>query len=207
MRLIDDVISHSGLLENPGTDEISTKDINNIRAIHTTGEQIILGSNAGTWVVSGDYSNVYEIDQQEIIPGFISEIITIGDSDNMTILGAAEPGKYSNLELMNPKSNDSDSDGIPDGWELGNGLDPTDPWDARLDFDFDGLDLDQSGDGIYERLWTNLDEFRYVERTEEGYNSTNPNVGDTDGDGLSDGENISDFSMRVQIYGAIIMCN
>ena len=74
------------------------------------------------------------------------------------------------------KSNDSDSDGIPDGWELGNGLDPTDPWDARLDFDFDGLDLDQSGDGIYERLWTNLDEFRYIERTEDGYNSTIPTL-------------------------------
>ena len=104
MRLIDDVISHSGLLENPGTDEISTKDINNIGQF-ILSEQIILGSNAGTWVVSGDYSNVSEIDQQEIIPGFISEIITIGDSDNMTILGAAEPEKYD--KLMNPKSNDS----------------------------------------------------------------------------------------------------
>ena len=98
MRLIDDVISHSGLLENPGSDVISTREINSIRAIHTTGEQIILGSNAGTWVVSGDYSNVYEIDQQEIIPGHISEIITIGESDNMTIFGAAEPGQFSNLE-------------------------------------------------------------------------------------------------------------
>ncbi|MEC8353875.1 MAG: hypothetical protein VXZ47_06010 [Candidatus Thermoplasmatota archaeon] len=187
MRLIDNVITHSGLLENPGSEEISTRDINSIRSIHTTGDQIILGSSAGTWVVSGDYSNVYEIDEQEIIPGYITQITTIGDSENMTIFGAAAPGKYSNLELMNPKSNDSDSDGIPDGWEIGNGLDPTDPWDALLDFDFDGLDLDQSGDGIYERLWTNLDEFRYVERTEEGYNSTNPNAGDTDGDGLSDG--------------------
>ena len=59
----------------------------------------------------------------------------------------------------------------------------------------------------YERLWTNLDEFRYVERTEEGYNSTNPNVGDTDGDGLSDGEEYFGFFYEVQIYGAIILCN
>ena len=66
MRLIDGVISHSGLLENPGSEEISTRDINNIRAIHTTGQQIILGSNAGTWMVSGDYSNVYEIAEQEL---------------------------------------------------------------------------------------------------------------------------------------------
>ena len=61
MRLIDNVISHSGLLENPGSNEISTRDINSIRAIHSTGQQIILGSNAGTWVLSGDYSNVYEL--------------------------------------------------------------------------------------------------------------------------------------------------
>ena len=114
MRLIDNVITHSGLLENPGSEEISTRDINSIRSIHTTGDQIILGSSAGTWVVSGDYSNVYEIDEQEIIPGYITQITTIGDSENMTIFGAAAPGKYSNLELMNPKSNDSDSDGIPD---------------------------------------------------------------------------------------------
>ena len=89
MRLIDNVITHSGLLENPGSEEISTRDINSIRSIHTTGDQIILGSSAGTWVVSGDYSNVYEIDEQEIIPGYITQITTIGKSENMTIFGAA----------------------------------------------------------------------------------------------------------------------
>ena len=193
MRLIDNVISHSGLLENPGSNEVSTRDINSIRAIHSTGQQIILGSNAGTWILSGDYSNVYEIDQQETMPGYISEIATIGISKNMTIFASSQPGQFSNLELMNPKSNDSDGDGMPDGWEIGNNLDPTDPWDALLDFDYDGLDLDQSGDGILERLWTNLDEFRYVERTDDGFNSTNPNVGDTDGDGLSDGEEYFGF--------------
>ncbi len=187
LRLIDNVISHSSLLENPGSDDISSKDANNIRAIYSTGEQIILGSNAGTWILSGDYSNVYEIDKQELIPGHISEIATYVENDNMTIFAASDPGEYSNLELINPNSNDSDSDGIPDGWELGNGLDPTDPWDALLDFDFDGLDLDQSNDGIFERLWTNIDEFRYEKRTDNGFNSTDPKLGDTDGDGLGDG--------------------
>ena len=36
-------------------------------------------------------------------------------------------------------------------------------------------------------MWTNLDEFRYTRLTPEGYNSTDPRVGDTDGDGLGDG--------------------
>ena len=41
--------------------------------------------------------------------------------------------------------------------------DPTDPWDALLDGDVDGLRL--SGDGQIVRNWTNLDEYRYVART------------------------------------------
>ena len=94
---------------------------------------------------------------------------------------------------MDPGSNDSDGDGIPDGWELGNGMDPTDPWDSLLDFDIDGIDLDQSEDGILERLWTNIDEYQYQARTPDGFNSTNPQVGDTDGDGLGDGEEYFGF--------------
>ena len=193
MRLVDNVISHSLQFENPGDEKTSSRDLNNIYSIHATGEEVVIGSSAGTWILAGDYSNVYEIGTQESIPGVITEIITLETNGMTKILGSSTPGQYSNLELINPKSNDSDSDGIPDGWEVGNGLDPTDPWDARLDFDFDGLDLDQSGDGILERLWTNLDEYRYVERTVDGYNSTDPNNGDTDGDGLSDGEEYFGF--------------
>ena len=44
-----------------------------------------------------------------------------------------------------------------------------------------------------ERLWTNLKEFRYVKLTPEGYNSTDPRVGDTDGDGVGDGSEYYGF--------------
>lgn len=70
-------------------------------------------------------------------------------------------------EFVVTGSADSDSDGLPDDFELSNNLNPSDPSDAREDPDRDGLN--------------NLDEFR------QGTNLRNP---DTDGDGLRDGEEI-----------------
>ncbi|MDD5760276.1 MAG: thrombospondin type 3 repeat-containing protein [Desulfobulbaceae bacterium] len=64
---------------------------------------------------------------------------------------------------------DSDNDGMPDEWEVQNGLDPLNPADAQLDADADGL--------------VNLDEF---------LNGTNPHNPDTDNDGFGDGLEVAD---------------
>ena len=64
-------------------------------------------------------------------------------------------------DMNNP---DSDGDGLPDGWEVGYGLNPNSATDANADPDGDGL--------------TNSQEYA---------TGTNPNAADTDGDGQDDG--------------------
>lgn len=67
-------------------------------------------------------------------------------------------------EVPKEQSVDADNDGMLDAWELEHGLDSTDPMDAELDPDQDGL--------------TNLQEFLAL---------TDPLDSDTDGDRLPDG--------------------
>jgi hypothetical protein len=63
---------------------------------------------------------------------------------------------------------DADCDGLPDAWELANGLDPNDPRDLLADADHDGLNA-----------------------AEEYARGTSPRKADTDGDGFSDGAEVA----------------
>jgi hypothetical protein len=91
----------------------------------------------------------------------------------ITILAANEPTFAEPLTLtpitvnLVPLGPDTDGDGMPDGYELSNGLDP-----ARND-----AGEDPDGDGL-----TNLDEFQL---------GTDPHNADTDFDGLNDGDEIA----------------
>ena len=90
--------------------------------------------------------------------------------------------KYTNLEEYqkgtNPTDNDTDNDGIIDGWEYWFGLNPNNDNDAIQDFDNDGYDFDNNGEIDENEIFTNLEEF---------LNKTNPNSNDTDNDKMLDG--------------------
>ena len=183
--LVSGAIEHSGLLEHPGIDGSTISEANDIHSIQPTDNELLLGSGWGLWSLSGDHAAVYGATDQEWIPGTIAAIANHDISGAATVFVGIDPGMYSNLELMDPMANDSDSDGMIDGWEVQYGLDPTDPWDAFLDADGDGVNLDD--DPIQERAWRNLDEFRYTARTPNGYDATDPRLVDTDADGVGDG--------------------
>ena len=66
------------------------------------------------------------------------------------------------VSAQNPLEKDTDADGMPDNWEFEHGLNPTDPNDANLDYNYNNL--------------TNLEEYR------KGWD---PHAKDNDNDGIS----------------------
>ena len=162
---------------------------NDVHSIHTFGNQVIVGSKDGTWVLEGGYQGVTGMsDNQTFLPGLVSSLTTLESSESIILFAGISPGNYMNIMPIDPQSTDSDLDGMPDGWEFIHGLDPTDPYDRDRDADADGILYDSEfGEGV-DRSWTNLDEFRFITNSENGFNGTDPRNIDTDGDGLTDGE-------------------
>src|SRR5579864_7928385 len=85
----------------------------------------------------------------------------------VVMISALQEGALGVLRLQVVLSGSTVGDGIPDDWKVAHSLDPNDPYVAMEDPDHDGL--------------TNLEEYQY---------GTDPNNPDTDGDGLSDGDEV-----------------
>jgi PKD repeat protein len=112
-----------------------------------------------SWSEISTYTRTYPYEGQYTVTLFVTDG-EFTDHDNCTVY-VTKDGKPQN---NGTEGNDTDGDGLPDDWELDNGLDPNNANDAWLDNDGDEL--------------TNLEEFNQ---------GTNPNHKDTDGDGIPDG--------------------
>ena len=119
--------------------------------------------------VTGEPDTVYTTSNPNIATVSNVGLVTAVSSGTVVLSGSKD-GVLSTLIMMvsTGTAGDSDGDGIPDDYEISNGLNPNDPLDA---------DLDPDGDGL-----TNLQEFQ---------TGTDPNVADTDGDGISDGAEVA----------------
>src|SRR6185436_12656351 len=89
-------------------------------------------------------------------------------SSGVVLITARKDEVVALMQINVNVAGDKDRDGLPDDFEQANGLDPNDPIDAQEDQDQDGL--------------TALQEFQL---------GTNVRVADSDGDGLSDGEEVA----------------
>lgn len=111
-----------------------------------------------------------------------NEVLDATEVENLFENGLRPPG-------------DADGDGMPDEWEVTNGLDPDDSADAALDADGDTLtnvqefalrtnpkEVDTDMDGLQDNVETKTE--TWVSATDTGTNPTRP---DSDRDGLLDG--------------------
>ena len=90
-----------------------------------------------------------------------------------------------------PNNYDTDADGLPDGWEVENKLDPTNPKDAEMDNDYWDGEINSDYSAVPGDHYNNYDEFYRIfgEDPDTGkiiYRPTNPNNPDTDGDSILD---------------------
>tara|TARA_B110001454_G_scaffold89788_1_gene85659 strand:- start:543 stop:3467 length:2925 start_codon:yes stop_codon:yes gene_type:complete len=119
------------------------------------------------------------------------------DFDRNFLLTSDE--QFTNLEEYwndtDPTNNDTDGDGMPDGWEGYYNLQPKDPSDANQDFDEDGYDANRDGFVSSIESYTNIEEF---------LNNTEPNNNDTDGDGMHDGWEVYYNLNPLDIYDSTV---
>jgi hypothetical protein len=93
--------------------------------------------------------------------------VVTAHASGTVMISALNEGALGVVQVQVVLAGSTVGDGIPDDWKVAHGLDPNDPYCALEDPDNDGL--------------TNLEEYQ---------NGTDPHNPDTDGDGLSDGDEV-----------------
>jgi hypothetical protein len=103
------------------------------------------------------------------------------------VVQAVNEGTQGILSIQVILTGDSDGDTIADDLEIRLGLNPNDPTDALADFDSDGLNNRQEVEAGTDIRNPDTDGDRLSDGQEINQYRTNPLVRDTDGDGVGDG--------------------
>lgn len=119
--------------------------------------------------------------------------LVVADQNNQVIWYSADWQRSQTLaipavQLASFPQPDSDSDGMPDWWELANGLDIGDASDATADGDSDGLTAQEEFSADTNPALDDTDGDLLNDGDEVKDSNTNPNTSDTDADGLTDAE-------------------
>ena len=125
------------------------------------------------------------------IAGLVTALDPLDDSD--ALLDPDQDGLTNLSEFLHgsdPNCWDTDGDGLPDGWEVETGMDPTDPSDAYMDNDY-FLGEEYAAYSVVDPPYDNYAEYyriSYVDQEtgENVYVHTDPNDPDSDGDNKLD---------------------
>ena len=153
----------TSLAITPGAPTLST--IGQAIQLQVTGTY---PDNSTTDLTAGASGTTYTTSNAAIASISADGLVTAGASGTV-VIQAANDGA-SGIVIVHVVLGGASHGGIPDSWAIANGLDPNNPTMPFEDPDRDGL--------------TNLQEYQL---------GTDPNKADTDGDGLSDGDEVNKY--------------
>lgn len=179
---LDDLVEVEYYLTDPSENDTDNDGILDYEEVHWGGDAWITDPLKADSDGDGlsDYDEIHENRTDPLDPDSDNDRIGDGDEDGAGTdpldPDSDDDGLRDGYETLlwgtDPVKSDSDSDGVTDGKEVWNGLDP-------LDKNISGYPLDTDGDGIPDFM--------------EKIFGTDHMLGDTDGDGLSDGEELFSY--------------